>query len=28
MLGWNPRFTLEEGLDRTIAWYRGFLKRD
>jgi dTDP-glucose 4,6-dehydratase len=20
-LGWNPRFTLEEGLDRTIEWY-------
>lgn len=24
-LGWNPLFTLEEGLDRTIAWYRDFL---
>jgi CDP-glucose 4,6-dehydratase len=22
-LGWRPRFTLGEGLDRTIAWYRG-----
>ena len=21
-LGWRPRFTLGEGLDRTIAWYR------
>jgi CDP-glucose 4,6-dehydratase len=25
MLGWNPLFTLEEGLSRTIAWYREFL---
>jgi CDP-glucose 4,6-dehydratase len=24
-LGWNPLFTLEEGLARTIAWYREFL---
>lgn len=24
-LGWAPRFTLEEGLARTIAWYRDFL---
>jgi len=23
-LGWQPRFTLEEGLRRTIAWYRDF----
>jgi CDP-glucose 4,6-dehydratase len=23
-LGWRPRFTLEEGLRRTIAWYRDF----
>ena len=22
MLGWEPLFTLEEGLERTIAWYR------
>ena len=28
VLGWKPRFTLEEGLDRTIAWYREFLARD
>jgi CDP-glucose 4,6-dehydratase len=27
-LGWKPRFTLDEGLDRTIAWYREFLGRD
>jgi CDP-glucose 4,6-dehydratase len=25
MLGWSPRFTLDDGLDRTIAWYRDFL---
>jgi CDP-glucose 4,6-dehydratase len=24
MLRWSPLFTLEEGLDRTIAWYREF----
>jgi len=24
MLGWSPKFTLDEGLDRTIAWYREF----
>jgi CDP-glucose 4,6-dehydratase len=24
-LNWAPRFTLEEGLRRTIDWYRGFL---
>ena len=24
VLGWAPRFTLDEGLDRTIAWYREF----
>jgi CDP-glucose 4,6-dehydratase len=25
-LGWSPRFTLEQGLERTIRWYRGFLE--
>jgi len=25
VLGWQPLFTLEEGLQRTIAWYREFL---
>ena len=25
VLGWQPLFTLEEGLQRTIGWYRGFL---
>ena len=24
-LGWRPLFSLNEGLDRTIAWYREFL---
>lgn len=24
-LGWSPAFTLDEGLERSIAWYRGFL---
>ena len=24
-LGWAPMFSLEDGLVRTIAWYRGFL---
>ncbi len=23
-LGWTPQFTLDDGLDRTIAWYRAF----
>lgn len=26
VLGWSPRFGLEEGLDRTIAWYREHLR--
>lgn len=25
MLGWEPRFALEEGLGRTVEWYRSFL---
>jgi CDP-glucose 4,6-dehydratase len=25
VLGWKPLFTLETGLERTIAWYRKFL---
>lgn len=25
MLGWKPLFTLDEGIERTIAWYRKFL---
>ncbi len=26
LLGWHPRYTLEEGLDETIAWYRTFFE--
>lgn len=25
--GWKPRYSLEEGLDETIAWYRDFFAR-
>lgn len=25
ILGWKPRFSIEEGLTRTISWYRNFL---
>lgn len=25
MLGWEPLFSLDEGIDRTIGWYRDFL---
>jgi CDP-glucose 4,6-dehydratase len=28
MLGWSARFTLDEGLDRTIRWYRDWLAPD
>ena len=27
-LGWSPRYTLEEGLRETIAWYQEFLDDD
>jgi len=27
MLGWKPSYTLEEGLIRTIAWYRQFFEQ-
>ena len=26
VLGWSPLFTLEQGLDRTLAWYRAHLE--
>jgi len=26
VLGWEPRFALEEGLEATVAWYRAFLR--
>jgi CDP-glucose 4,6-dehydratase len=25
MLGWSPLLTLEQGLNRTISWYKEFL---
>jgi len=25
LLGWSPLFTLEQGLEKTIAWYRDFI---
>lgn len=25
LLGWAPRYTLDEGLRRTVSWYRNFL---
>jgi CDP-glucose 4,6-dehydratase len=28
LLGWNPLFGLEEGLRKTIEWYRGFLAEE
>lgn len=28
VLGWSPLFTLDEGLERTIAWYGDFLRRE
>jgi CDP-glucose 4,6-dehydratase len=26
MLNWSPLFTLQQGLERTIAWYKEFLR--
>ena len=25
VLGWEPRFGIEEGMERTIDWYRRYL---
>jgi CDP-glucose 4,6-dehydratase len=25
-LGWKPQFTIEQGIERTISWYRDFLQ--
>lgn len=27
VLGWQPRFTFNQGIERTIAWYPGFFMR-
>ena len=27
LLGWKPKFTLEDGLNRTVAWYRDYFER-
>ncbi len=27
-LGWRPRFTLDEGLARTVSWYRRFVEEE
>jgi CDP-glucose 4,6-dehydratase len=26
VLGWEPRYALEEGLESTVAWYRAFMR--
>ncbi len=28
LLDWSPLFTLEEGLNKTIAWYKDFFGGD
>lgn len=28
ILGWQPMFTLDEGLQKTIAWYKAFFERE
>lgn len=28
LLGWTPLFTLEQGLDKTITWYKDFLETE
>lgn len=27
LLGWSPTYGLEEGLERTASWYRGYIER-
>jgi CDP-glucose 4,6-dehydratase len=26
LLGWEPRYSLEDGLEATVAWYRSFMR--
>ncbi|MDU5111262.1 MAG: GDP-mannose 4,6-dehydratase [Clostridium sp.] len=28
VLGWNPNYTIDEGLSKTIEWYEDFLKKE
>lgn len=28
LLGWEPRYTVEEGLAETVAWYRAYLAKE
>ena len=28
LLAWSPRYSLDEGLARTVAWYKGFFSSD
>jgi CDP-glucose 4,6-dehydratase len=28
MLNWKPAFTLDEGLQQTIEWYKNFLQKN
>lgn len=25
ILGWNPKYTIEDGLAKTVKWYKEFL---
>jgi len=27
-LGWKPLYTMEEGLEETISWYRDFFREN
>ncbi|MBC2580170.1 GDP-mannose 4,6-dehydratase [Clostridium sp. DJ247] len=28
ILGWNPKYTIDEGLSKTVKWYKEFLKKE
>lgn len=28
ILGWSPKYSIDDGLNKTIDWYKNFLKRD